>query len=153
MSVDRAAGATGAGFTYRAWRGPCPPEKEVAVAQQFEQRRLEQRLKALGSSTRLEIMRLLATGEASRAPYPPGSEGKEKPCSGPDEVCLCKLSIALGLAAATVSRHMAVLRDAGMVTARREGQWVHFSIHREALQDLSDQILALKALADETNPA
>jgi DNA-binding transcriptional ArsR family regulator len=43
---------------------------------------------------------------------------------------------------------MAVLRDAGMVTARREGQWVHFSIHKEALTDLSDQILALKAIAE-----
>jgi DNA-binding transcriptional ArsR family regulator len=114
----------------------------------LEQRRLEQRLKALGSGTRLEIMRLLATGEARAAQYPPGSEGKEKPCSGPDEVCLCKLAISLGLAAPTVSRHMAVLRDAGMVTARREGQWVHFSIHKEALTDLSDQILALKAIAE-----
>jgi DNA-binding transcriptional ArsR family regulator len=119
------------------------------VPHKLEQRRLEQRLKALGSSTRLEIVRQLATGEAANEDYPPGTEGKEKPCSGPGEVCLCKLSRKLGLSPATVSRHMSVLRDAGMVTTRREGQWIHFSLHREALVDLAEQILALKELGEE----
>jgi DNA-binding transcriptional ArsR family regulator len=121
------------------------------VPHRLEQQRLEQRLKALGSGTRLEIVRLLATGEAQTIEHPPRADGGE-PTSGPDEACLCRLAVALNLAAPTVSRHMAVLRDAGMVTARREGQWVHFSLHREALGDLADQIVALKNLGPAEEP-
>lgn len=114
----------------------------------LDMRRLEQRLKALASDTRLEIMRQLATREAASEEYPE-NDGGERPCCGPDEICLCKLAKHMGLAAPTISRHMSILRDAGMITSRRSGQWVYFSIHREALTDLSDQILLLKALADE----
>jgi ArsR family transcriptional regulator len=94
-------------------------------------------------------MRLMATGEAREVEHPP-MPGNQQNTSGPDEVCLCRLTEILGLSAPTISRHMAVLRDAGMVTARRQGQWVHFAIHTDALKDLADQLLALKSVADET---
>ncbi len=42
------------------------------------------------------------------------------------ELCACQLVDLLGLAASTVSRHMAVLRQAGLVTARKDGRWVHY---------------------------
>ena len=48
------------------------------------------------------------------------------------ELCACQLVELLGLAASTVSRHMAVLRQAGLVTARKDGRWVHYRRAQEA---------------------
>lgn len=42
------------------------------------------------------------------------------------ELCLCQLAEWLGLSASTVSRHLAQLRRAGLVEARREGRWTWF---------------------------
>jgi ArsR family transcriptional regulator len=42
------------------------------------------------------------------------------------ELCVCELQAALGLAQPTVSKHLKVLEDAGLVERRREGQWVNF---------------------------
>ena len=42
------------------------------------------------------------------------------------EVCVCHLAELLGLDQSTISRHMAVLREAGLVLARRAGRWVHY---------------------------
>lgn len=48
-----------------------------------------------------------------------------------DERCVCELHGALDEAQPKVSRHLAVLRDAGIVAARREGVWMHYRIHPE----------------------
>jgi ArsR family transcriptional regulator len=44
------------------------------------------------------------------------------------EICVCKLSAALGESQFKVSRHLAVMRFAGVVQARREGTWMHYSL-------------------------
>ncbi len=44
------------------------------------------------------------------------------------EVCVCKLHESLGLPQSTVSRHLAVLRNAGVVQGRRQGTWMHYSL-------------------------
>lgn len=44
------------------------------------------------------------------------------------EVCVCKLSQALEEPDFKISRHLKVLRSAGIVTARREGTWMHYSL-------------------------
>jgi ArsR family transcriptional regulator len=76
---------------------------------------LERAFKALADGTRLRILGLLLPGE----------------------VCVCNLHESLGLPQPTVSRHLAYLRRAGLVTARREGLWVHYR-----LADAADPILA-----------
>ena len=43
-----------------------------------------------------------------------------------DELCACHIIALLELAPATVSRHMGLLVDAGLVSSRREGKWVHY---------------------------
>lgn len=48
-----------------------------------------------------------------------------------DERCVCELHGALDEAQPKVSRHLGVLRDAGIVAARREGVWMHYRIHPE----------------------
>jgi DNA-binding transcriptional ArsR family regulator len=43
------------------------------------------------------------------------------------DVCACQLIELVGLAPSTVSRHLAVLRDAGLVTSRRDGKWIYYA--------------------------
>lgn len=44
------------------------------------------------------------------------------------ELCLCQLIELLALAPSTVSKHMSVLRAAGLVKARKEGRWQYYSL-------------------------
>lgn len=45
------------------------------------------------------------------------------------ECCVCEMHGALDASQPKVSRHLAVLRDAGLVLARRDGVWMHYRIH------------------------
>ncbi len=45
-----------------------------------------------------------------------------------NELCVCQITEMLGLAAATVSRHMAVLQNARLVQSRKEGRWVYYRL-------------------------
>lgn len=47
---------------------------------------------------------------------------------GDDEICVCFFTEVLGESQPKVSRHLAYLRKAGLVDARREGKWMHYSI-------------------------
>lgn len=46
------------------------------------------------------------------------------------EVCVCYFVEVLGQSQPKISRHLAYLRRAGIVSARREGKWMHYSIQR-----------------------
>ncbi|MGE5617856.1 MAG: ArsR/SmtB family transcription factor [Sphingomonadaceae bacterium] len=70
--------------------------------------------RALGDETRLSIVRRLA------------EEG---------ELCACDL-ICCDLAQPTISHHLKVLREAGIVNAEKRGLWVHYSLNRERLREL-----------------
>ena len=48
-----------------------------------------------------------------------------------EELCVCELTHATGAAQPHVSRHLAQLRELGLVSDRREGLWVYYRIHRE----------------------
>lgn len=74
---------------------------------------LETVFKALADRTRLRILGLLLEGE----------------------VCVCHIHESLGLPQPTVSRHLAYLRRAGLVSTRKEGLWVHYR-----LVDLADPV-------------
>jgi ArsR family transcriptional regulator len=45
-----------------------------------------------------------------------------------EEICVCKLQAALGIAQPTVSKHLRILEDAGLVSRRKEGLWAHYSL-------------------------
>jgi len=64
------------------------------------------------------------------------------------EVCVCELMHALELSQPKISRHMAALREAGLVTATRRAQWVFYDINPE-LPDWQKQVLS-GALAGTT---
>jgi ArsR family transcriptional regulator len=48
------------------------------------------------------------------------------------ELCVCQVTEMLGLAPATVSRHMKVLQDAGLVESRKNGRWVYYRLSGQA---------------------
>ena len=47
------------------------------------------------------------------------------------ELCVCELTHALNVIQPKISRHLASLRDAGVVIDRRQGQWIYYQIHPE----------------------
>ena len=48
---------------------------------------------------------------------------------GDDELCVCELCYALDLPQPKVSRHLAVMRESGVLSVRREGLWIYYRIH------------------------
>ena len=44
------------------------------------------------------------------------------------ELCVCELTHALGMAQPKISRHLALMRENGIVEDRREGVWIHYSL-------------------------
>jgi len=61
------------------------------------------------------------------------------------EVCVCYFVEILKLGQPKISRHLAYLRSAGIVSARREGKWMHYRIQRpedQAAQSILDAVLA-----------
>jgi len=44
------------------------------------------------------------------------------------EVCVCQLTELTGLAMSTVSKHLSILYQAGLVNARKEGRWMYYSL-------------------------
>lgn len=66
------------------------------------------------------------------------------------EVCVCYFVEILRLGQPKISRHLAYLRNAGIVSARREGKWIHYCIQRPddvAANSILDTVLA--SLADQ----
>jgi ArsR family transcriptional regulator len=55
------------------------------------------------------------------------------------ELCVCELTHVIGAAQPNMSRNLAQLREAGLVTDRREGQWIYYQID----PDLPDWVLNL----------
>lgn len=71
---------------------------------------------ALSDETRLEIVRRLGSGER----------------------CVCDLTDALGAAQSRLSFHLKTLKMAGIVTDRKEGRWVYYSLNPEVLDAIAE---------------
>lgn len=56
------------------------------------------------------------------------------------ERCVCQLVELIGLSNATVSKHLSLLREAGLLTSRKEGRWVHYRIPAEPGGAVGDAI-------------
>lgn len=84
-------------------------------------RSMSRLFKALGDETRLRIVALLTHGE----------------------LCVCHLEAALAIAQPTTSRHLAVLRHAGVVEQRRHGRWAYYRLAQQPDADCARQLRAL----------
>jgi ArsR family transcriptional regulator len=57
------------------------------------------------------------------------------------ELCVCQLIALLELAPSTVSKHLAVLRQAGLVTARKQGRWIYYRLPGETAPPVGGRTL------------
>ncbi len=48
------------------------------------------------------------------------------------ELCVCQLAELMGLAMSTVSKHLSILYQAGLVNGRKEGRWMYYSLPGKA---------------------
>jgi len=80
---------------------------------------LADRLRALADPTRIGIVNRLA-------------------CC--DELCVCDLTGAFELSQPTISHHLKILRDAGIVESSRRGTWSYYSLNREAVGELANAL-------------
>jgi ArsR family transcriptional regulator len=69
-----------------------------------------------------------------------------------DELCVCELTHALKLSQPKISRHLAQLREAGLVRVRREGLWMYYQIN-PALPDWALAILKNALTGSEQDKA
>jgi len=66
---------------------------------------------------------------------------------GGGERCVCDLMAALDLAQSRLSWHLKTLKDAGLVSDRREGRWSYYTLERDAFADAEAALAALKPRA------
>ena len=90
--------------------------------------RATQLFHALSDGTRLSILQRLRFGER----------------------CVCDMTDALDAAQSRLSFHLKVLKDAGLVTDRREGRWMYYTLNPEALAEVA---ATLAWLASEPRPS
>ena len=88
---------------------------------------LTQALRAIADPTRRHILKLL----------------RERGCCSIDKdtgMCACDIETRIGLSQPTISHHMAILREAGLVEARKLGQWMWYRRKESALRDLAREL-------------
>jgi len=95
----------------------CGPDTPRLAPQEREA--LAARFKALADPARVAIVNRLAAA---------------------DEVCVCDLNAALDLAQPTVSHHLRVLREAGLVESSRRGTWAFYRLVPEAIEQLREAL-------------
>lgn len=65
------------------------------------------------------------------------------------EKCACKLLDELNVTQPTLSHHMKILCDSGIVVGRKEGKWMHYSISEEGLKIAKEYLKELTPVACE----
>lgn len=76
---------------------------------------------ALGDPVRLRIVSMLSAAAGGTA-------------------CGCDLEAPLSLSQPTVSHHLKILREAGLIEGTRDGRWVHYRLVPDRLQELSQAL-------------
>ncbi len=84
-------------------------------------RDFELAVKAIGDPTRTRILKLLEAGG----------------------LCVCQVQAVLGLAPSTVSKHLTILKLAGLVEDQRDGKWIEYGLTRESHNPHAERVLAL----------
>lgn len=86
--------------------------------------------KAVADPSRMRILKLLEDGE----------------------LCVCQITTVMDLAAATVSKHLAALKTAGLLQQRRDGKWVYYRLADRELNVYAPQFLVLVRNALKLDP-
>jgi ArsR family transcriptional regulator len=91
--------------------------------------KLTKTLKALSDTNRIRILKMLENRE----------------------LCVCEISSVLQLANSTVSQHLSILKEAGLITDEKEGKWVNYRLISSPESIYCNELMPLikKWLADE----
>ncbi len=106
----------------------CPPLQVEALATRTAGQ-LAPMFKALSDPIRLRLLSLIASTS---------------------EVCVCDLTDAFEVTGATISHHLRVLREAGIVAVERRGTWAYYSVKREALDLLGGLLTGSAETRDQS---
>jgi ArsR family transcriptional regulator len=90
-------------------------------------RRIERIFNAVGNDTRLRILKML--------------EVKPR--------CVCEVTHILGIAQSSVSRHLGLLRDAGLIDNRKDGLWVNYSLVSSTDDVIASIVVGLRRWGNE----
>ena len=97
--------------------GCCSPlVREPLDAEQASE--LARVFKAMGDPVRLRLLSLIASREGG-------------------EACVCDLSEVFDLTGPTISHHLKVLREAGLINGERRGTWIYYRVRPEVLAQVS----------------
>jgi len=88
----------------------------------MDYKKTENLFKALADENRLQIMEILKDGEK----------------------CACKLLEALQISQPTLSHHMKILCDAELVSGRKEGKWMYYSLSKAGIKNAKTYLKELK---------
>jgi len=94
--------------------GCCPP-LSVGALDDAQATAVAPMFKALGDPVRLRLMSMIASQS---------------------EACVCDLTGAFSVSGPTISHHLKVLREAGLVDSERRGTWVYYRVRPAALDQL-----------------
>lgn len=90
----------------------------------MDEKRIAVIFKAFCDENRIRIIKLLRSGEK----------------------CACKLLEEINVTQPTLSHHMKILCDAGIVTGRKEGKWTHYSISEKGVEQAKECLRQLTKL-------
>ena len=93
---------------------------------EFSNKQITVIFKALCDENRVQIFRLLQNGER----------------------CACHLLEEMALTQPTLSHHMKILCDSGLVIGRKQGKWMHYSISAEGAEVAMDCLKAITAVTE-----
>ena len=89
-------------------------------------KRLAEQLKIIAEPNRLKVLCLLSLGTK----------------------CVCEIEENLKLKQNLISHHLKVLKDSGLVTLKKEGQWRHYSLNEKSVRELKS--LFMKILKEKS---
>ncbi len=84
--------------------------------------------KALGDPVRLRLLSLIASHEGG-------------------EACVCELTAGFEVSGPTISHHLKVLREAGLISGERRGTWIYYRVRPEVLRTAAETLLPTPAPA------
>ncbi|MGH3435163.1 MAG: metalloregulator ArsR/SmtB family transcription factor [Sciscionella sp.] len=100
----------------------CSPLAAEALSQS-QAVELARMFKALADPVRLRLLSLIASHEGG-------------------EACVCDVTNAFELTGPTISHHLKVLREAGLIEGERRGTWIYYRVHPEVFTRLSATLVA-----------